>query len=109
QEVLLEPRGERREFSIFRLESFLFGRGEPGAGANEIEMVALEQTQRLRVQAELGTVFEKLADAGIEVSVEIDRVAVSSQAGRQRTFEQVEVEIGVCAREDAEHRVGAIE
>ena len=81
QEVLLELRGERRELGIHRLEGILLGRGEFGASANEIEMISFEHPQRLRVQAELGTIFVELADAGIEGSVEIDRVAMGGQAG----------------------------
>ena len=97
---------ERGELGIHRLELRLVLVGELRAGANEIEMVAPEQAQRLRIQAERVASFHRVRRMRAEEgAVEVDRVAVGGEAGPACALRaSASCGLRVRAGQDAEHR-----
>ena len=109
EHVLAEGGGQAGQLGVHRLQGFLVGVGQVGAGTDEVGVVTLEQALGLGVQAQgISLVVERL-DAREELAVEQDRVLVGGELRRQGGLHLLDFGVGVGAGQVAEHRAGAVE
>jgi hypothetical protein len=76
QELRAELRGESRQLRVERPQPLLLGGPQSRPGPDGIAMAALQQPERLGVQAEIVARREKGLDAGEQRRIEHDRVRV---------------------------------
>src|SRR5690606_1303520 len=87
---------------------FLF-LSEPRAGAHEVDVVALDQTNRLRIEAERIASGMEPIDAREELRVQQDRVLVRGELRRELGLDRLTALVRVGGSEREEGRRGALE
>ncbi len=107
--VVAEPGAQRGQFGVHRLQRGLVGVVQVGAGADEAGVVALDQSHALRVQAQGVALFVQRLDAGEELGIEVDGVAVRGELRRVVGAQLVARVVGVGADQVEEHGGGAVQ
>jgi hypothetical protein len=116
QHVLSETGGQPGQGLHDLAVARLGGRRQPRAGTHEAQVDALEQPQRLGIEAQLGPALVQRVDAREQRRVGIDRRVVSGQRGRHLALNGLQRRAGRAGGqvvEDRSHpvqqRAGAIE
>jgi hypothetical protein len=90
-------------------EPRLAGGVEPGTGAQEIPVVALEHARLLGIEAERRPTLPQRCDAREELLVEIDLVGVAGKQRRHIALDRLDLLIGIRAGKVEEDGAGPVE
>ena len=101
--------GKSGQLRVELAQPVLVGLVEGGAGADEVEMVPLEELGRLGIESQLVAVGVQLVDPGEERAIQGDRVGVSRQPGGVLGFDRLELGVGVGRGQAPEHPAYAVE
>ena len=104
QDVLVEARPQLRHLGVDRLHAGLAVLVQLRAGAQELLVLAFDQALLLRAQAQRGAALVQRLDAGEELGIQLDRVAVRGQAGGVVRLQLQPRGIGVGAGEAHQQR-----
>ena len=109
QHVLAEARGEFGQALHDLAVAHLRCRGEPGSGAHEIKMNALQHAALFRVQLERAALFVQRVDARKQCGIGVDRVVVRCQARRHVALHGLQSRRGLAGRQVVKQRGNSIE
>ena len=109
QHVVAEGGAQRGQFGVHLLQRRLVGVVEVGTGADEAGVVALDQAHALRVQAQFVALVVQRLDAGEQLGVQADGVAMRGELRRVVRAQLVARIVGVRADQVEEHGGGAVQ